>query len=322
MTIGDDHIPLLFAILTFMVICLLSMGVSIHLRSIRNRREMLKKVGAGGGWEGIETDASPLNLSGEQDGAFLNFFRTVGVKTQKGKSADDENIKLKFLRAGLRNKDFPSIFWGVKFLLMTVLPIAFFAFAVLVVKTMNSSQMLSIAVALALAGLVLPDMWLRMKTSKRRETMSKAFPDALDLLVVCVEAGMGLDAALRRVGEEMELRQPELSEEFKLLNLELRAGKPRQVALKNLAARTDMEDVGSLITMLIQTDRFGTSVAQALRVFSEGFRTTRYQRAEEQAEKLGVKLLFPLVFFIFPAFLVVSLGPSLIIMYRVFRHGM
>ena len=149
-----------------------------------------------------------------------------------------------------------------------------------------------------------------------KKRLAKGFPDALDLMVVCVEAGMGLDAAINRVGEELGLSHPELSRELNHLNLELRAGKSRQTALRNLANRVDMEDVNSLVTLLIQTDRFGTSVAQALRVFSDSFRTARYQRAEEIAAKIGTKLIFPLVLFIFPSLFVVTLGPALIMAYR------
>jgi tight adherence protein C len=209
------------------------------------------------------------------------------------------------------------VFWGVKFLLAVSFPLAFLTVAFIFFKGMNSSGMLTIAIFLSLLGLFLPDLWLAMKTAGRRDRIVKGFPDALDLLVVCVEAGMGLDGAIYRVGEELSLNQPELSEEFKSLNLEMRAGKARQTALKNLAERTGIEDVSSLVTVLLQTDRFGTSVAQALRVFADSFRTARYQRAEEAAAKIATKLLFPLVLCIFPAMFVVILGPIVITIYRV-----
>jgi len=130
--------------------------------------------------------------------------------------------------------------------------------------------------------------------------------------VVCVEAGMGLDAAISRVGEEIRFTDRELSDELRLLNLELRAGKTRLEALRNLARRVNLEDMNSLVTLLVQTEKFGTSIAQALRVYSDTFRTKRYQAAEELAAKLPVKLLFPLIFFIFPAIFVVILGPAVI----------
>jgi tight adherence protein C len=151
----------------------------------------------------------------------------------------------------------------------------------------------------------------------RQEKILVGFPDALDLMVVCVEAGLGLDAAINRVGEEMKVSNALLSEEFRLLGLELRAGKTRRDALKNLGLRTGLEEVKSLMTLLIQTDKFGTSIAQALRVHSDSMRTKRYQRAEEMAAKLPVKLVFPLILFIFPALFVVIVGPAVIKIFRV-----
>jgi len=174
-----------------------------------------------------------------------------------------------------------------------------------------------LSVTLALIGFYLPNLWLRLKIARRKEKIIKGFPDALDLMVVCVEAGVGLDAAIYRVGEEMKLSNKVLSEEFKLLSLELRAGKQRGEALRNLALRTDLEDVNSLMTLLIQTEKFGTSIAQALRVYSDSMRTKRYQRAEEMAAKLPVKLVFPLVFFIFPSLFIVILGPAAIRIVRI-----
>jgi tight adherence protein C len=150
--------------------------------------------------------------------------------------------------------------------------------------------------------------------------LTLGLPDALDLLVVCAEAGMGLDAAMKRVGEEMKLSNKTINEEFRLLNLELRAGKSRKDALKNLALRTDLEEMNSLITLLVQTDRFGTSVAQALRVHYDAMRTRRTQRVEELAAKLPVKLLFPTIFCIFPSLFLVILGPGLLQAFRTLNH--
>jgi len=164
----------------------------------------------------------------------------------------------------------------------------------------------------ALAGWYLPDLWLRIKTQRRKEKLLAALPDALDLLVVCVEAGMGLDGAFHRVAQEIRLNSPEMSDELKLMNLELRAGKSRQEALDNMALRSDLDEMTSLVTLLIQTDKFGTSMAASLRVFSDAYRTQRYQRAEELAAKIPVKLVFPLILFIFPALFTVILGPAAI----------
>jgi len=159
-----------------------------------------------------------------------------------------------------------------------------------------------------------------MKTSTRKNKIFEGIPDALDLLVVCVETGMGLDAAINRVAKEIKLSNEVLSEELNILNLEIRAGKSRQDALRNLAERTGIEDIHSLVTILIQADKFGTSVAQSLRVFSDSFRTKRFQKAEEIAAKLPVKLMVPLILFVFPSLFVVILGPAAIRIYQVLLH--
>jgi tight adherence protein C len=161
-------------------------------------------------------------------------------------------------------------------------------------------------------GYVIPGVWLARIAKRRQHRIRLGLPDVLDLLVVSVEAGLGLDQALQRVGEELAFAHPDLSDELKLINLELRAGKGRVDALRNLADRTGVDDIVSLVAMLVQTDKFGTSVAQSLRVHSETVRTKRRQRAEEAAAKTGVKMVFPLVFCIFPAVWVVTIGPAAI----------
>jgi tight adherence protein C len=188
-------------------------------------------------------------------------------------------------------------------------------------KALPAEQFLTLMICSAVAGFFYPDLYLYRKTQERKKNIFEGFPDALDLMVVCVEAGMGLDSAIKRVGDEMALKNKVLSDEFRILSLELRAGKPRADALRNLAMRTDLEDVTSLVTLLIQTDRFGTRVAQALRVHSDSMRSKRYLRAEEMAAKLPIKILFPLVLFILPALLITLLGPAMIKFYREIMKG-
>ena len=161
-------------------------------------------------------------------------------------------------------------------------------------------------------GYVAPTFHVAMRRTKRMKEMQKALPDALDMLVVCVEAGLGLNQAIVRVSEEIERISRNLSEQLSLVNLEIRAGTAREEALRNLGERTGLDDIKSLVAMLIQTDRFGTSIATALRVQADTLRTKRRQRAEEAAAKTTIKLVFPLVLFIFPAMFVVILGPALI----------
>jgi tight adherence protein C len=171
---------------------------------------------------------------------------------------------------------------------------------------------LPVALVACLLGYLLPGMLLARMAKRRQHRMRLGLPDALDLLVVAVEAGLGLDQALLKVSEELAFAHPDLCGEIRLINLELRAGTSRAEVLHNLAERTGVDDISSLVAMLVQTDKFGTSVAQSLRVHSDTVRTKRRQRAEEAAAKTGVKMVFPLVFCIFPAIWVVTIGPAVI----------
>lgn len=162
------------------------------------------------------------------------------------------------------------------------------------------------------AGFILPDFWLGRRIKSRQQSLRLALPDALDLLVICMEAGLGIDQALMYISQELRTAHPDLCEEFDLVNAEMHIGKTRIDALRSLATRTGVDDIQALVSTLIQTDRFGTSVAQSMRVHSDELRTKRRQRAEEMAAKTTIKMIFPLVLFIFPALFVVILGPAVI----------
>jgi tight adherence protein C len=170
----------------------------------------------------------------------------------------------------------------------------------------------------AMVGYMIPGFILLRLITLQKRRIEDGLPDALDLMIVCVEAGSSLDQSIQKASEELQISHPALATELQLITTEIRAGKPRIEAFKNFAARTKVDDVRSLVAMLVQTDRFGTSVAQALRTHAASSRTKRRQRAEERAAKLGVKLVFPLVFFLFPAFYVVTLGPAVIQFVRIF----
>ena len=172
------------------------------------------------------------------------------------------------------------------------------------------------------AGSFLPDVWLSRKTKKRKETIGLSLADAVDLTVVCVEAGLGLDQSLMRIGEEIKLSHPDLSEELGLYHLEVRTGRNRVDALRNLGKRTDVEDLNSLVSVLIQSDRFGTSIAHSLRIFADSFRTKRRQRAEERAAKMTIKMIPALIVFILPAVIVVVIGPAVIAAIREVLPGL
>jgi tight adherence protein C len=168
------------------------------------------------------------------------------------------------------------------------------------------------------AGFALPGRWLALQVKKRTRIIRNGLPDVVDLLIICLESGAGLDQAILKSGEELALAYKPLAEELALVANEIRAGKPRSEAFANLADRTDVDDVRSLVAMLVQTDRYGTSIAQALRLHADLLRTRRRQRAEERAAKAGVKLVFPLVFCLFPAFYILTLGPALLRFARIF----
>jgi tight adherence protein C len=212
---------------------------------------------------------------------------------------------LRLVQAGYRRDEALTIFFGIRVMFALTL---FSLFSTSIIARPN----LTLALGGLGVGYVLPGMVLARLAKRRAHRIRLSLADMLDLLVVSVEAGLGLDQALSRVGAELQFAYPELADELKLINLELRAGKPRPEALRNLADRTGVDDLSSLVTMLIQTDKFGTSVAQSLRVYSETLRTKRRQRAEEAAAKTGVKMVFPLVFCIFPAIWIVTIGPAAI----------
>ena len=187
---------------------------------------------------------------------------------------------------------------------------AIFAFVLVVAGSGFNSPLLMVSVTAF--GFFLPRFVLKRMIKSRQQRIKLGLPDALDLTVICVEAGLALDQALMRVGQDLHHAHPELSEEFHLVNLEMRAGKPRAEALRNLVERTGVDDLRSLVGTLIQTDRFGTSIAQALRVHSDSLRTERRQRAEEQAAKTTIKMVIPLVLFVLPSIIFVTLGPAII----------
>lgn len=214
------------------------------------------------------------------------------------------------VRGGYRSPETLLIMRGVK----VFLPI--FLLAVVLFTGLYKHNPIFILLVSVAAGFLLPELWLTWRVRVRQKWIVQGLADALDLLVICVEAGLGLDQALNRVAQEIRIAHPALSEELQLVNLEMRVGKSRVEALRELAVRTGVEDLKALTAMLIQTDRFGTDLAQALRVYSDNLRTKRRQRAEELAAKTTIKMVPPLVFFIFPALFVVLLGPAFILLAR------
>lgn len=231
-------------------------------------------------------------------------------------------LRTRFMNAGLRHPSAPGLFFATKALLTFLIPGLFMIYAGIRSVPLGANMTMALLLGLAAIGYYLPNVVLARKIAWRQRELFEAFPDAMDLIIVCVEAGLGLDAAIARAGEEMRLRSPALADELNLVGLELRAGASRERALRSLAMRTGVEEIGSLVTMLIQADRFGTNIADSLRVHADTLRTRRRLKAEEAAAKIPLKLLFPLIFFIFPTLLLVLLGPAFIRIIKVLMPAM
>jgi tight adherence protein C len=223
-------------------------------------------------------------------------------------------LRRRLTTAGYHSPNAPNYFTAIQLVLAAVL-------AITPIVVLGETRGLVIAILGGALGYIAPGLVVDRSIAKRKLKIENGLPDALDLLIVSIEAGLGLDQAILKTSEELSIAHPELAEELRLVNIECRAGKPRLEAFKNFAARTKVDDVRALVAMLVQTDRFGTSVAQALRTHAEVSRTKRRQRAEERAAKIGVKMVFPLVFCLFPAFYVVTLGPAIIKFIHAFGAG-
>jgi tight adherence protein C len=222
-----------------------------------------------------------------------------------------DKAMLQLSRAGFRSPMALHAFYLIKTVLALVLPLIILV-SVNWLPRIETTSILIYAMFASGIGLLGPNIVLRRMLENRMKALRNGFPDALDLLVVCVESGLGLAAAIQRVAEELEVSHPELAFELLLVNAEIRVGMPRERALKNLADRTGLEDIRGLVALLVQTMRFGTGVADALRVYAEEFRDKRTQKAEEQAAKMGTMLVFPLVLFMFPIFFIVAIGPAVL----------
>jgi tight adherence protein C len=248
--------------------------------------------------------------SGFSIGDVVTHFDSVLPKSQ----AEVSVVKQRLIRAGLRKESTVKIFYGCK----VIVPLVLCTLA-LVSGLASLSPFFVYSSALAL-GYIGPDFWLGRQIKKRQSKIRKGLPDVLDLLVICIEAGLGLDQATVRSSEELTHAQPELCDELRVVVLEQRAGRPRQDTWKHLAERTDVDAIRNLVTMMIQAEQFGTSIGKTLRTHSDTLRTQRIQQVEEQAAKTTIKLIFPLVFFIFPSLFLVVLGPAVLIMIDSFKQ--
>jgi len=250
-----------------------------------------------------------IQKTGFSIGGMVEQFQHVLPKSQ----AEVSVIKQRLMRAGYRSESAVSMFYGAK----VVVPLGLAAFA-LITRVAELSPFFVYASALGL-GFLAPDFWLGRQIKARQKRMRQGLPDVLDLLVICIEAGQSLDQATARTTEELSKAHPDLCDELGVLLLEQRAGRPRSESWRNLADRTGEDSIRNLVSMVVQSEQFGTSVAKTLRVHGDSLRTQRVQAVEEQAAKTSIKLVFPLVLFIFPALFLVTIGPAVILMMESFK---
>jgi tight adherence protein C len=303
-------VPLIVALVTFFAIVLASSAVFLYF----NSREALQtwRRRANGASAVAGSDATPAGMVDQLKGQLQDLLEWFARMNKPSNVEEIRATRLRLINAGYRSGKAPVFYNGAK-LLLAIIIVCLLAMIPAKLLGFPSASLLTFCYVLAAAcGYYAPALWLRRAIAIRKDALQRAIPDALDLMVVCVEAGLGLDQAIGRVGEEVNRAHPELSDELNILALELRTGVSRQEALRNLAHRTDLEEVRNLVAMLVQTDRFGTSIGQALRVHADSMRTTRRMKAEELAAKLPVKLLLPLIFFIFPTIFIVVIGPACI----------
>jgi len=270
---------------------------------------------------GSRSYASERSRGGEFARTLAQLLRPFTALARPSKSDELSRARLNMVRAGLRGENSFEIFMGLKLFLAPVLTIGFLELNANLANPMQFP--VDVVLAIWVCGFIffVPNFWLNGKIKERQQALERALPDAMDLLVTCVEAGLGLDAAISRVAQELALSSPLLGEELNHTFLEVQAGVTRADSFRRLAERTGVEDLRSLSAMLIQTDIFGTSVARALRIHSDGMRIKRMQQAEEKAAMVSVKMTIPLVLFILPSLIAVVMGPAIVMITQSFSGG-
>jgi tight adherence protein C len=270
----------------------------------------------------VRTRLYSITGANKQNYFFRNATEHLGqyfvIRERAGEKLSYDRERL--LQAGYHDKNSLARYYGIKIILMLGLPLLIFFGCTIFLPTISSNNLLILTVAGVMTGLIGPSFYLDSKLETRQRTIRNSFPDIVDQLVVCTEAGLGLDAGLQRVSKDAALSNEIMAYEMGLVNAELRAGVSREQALKNLVTRTGVEEIRGLASALSQSMRFGTSIGNTLRVFAEDLRDKRMQRAEEEAAKLAVKMLFPLAFCFFPGIFIVILGPASISIYQAFAH--
>jgi tight adherence protein C len=303
---GAQHA--LFLVITGATAFLFALGISfLILASLDPVRRRLNQLATG------------PQAHSEFAARVLRYVEPVNQYLLPAKGKERTRMEQKLMFAGLRSANALPLFYALK----TGLALLFLVGVLVAAAWLpdwSTTKLVFIAMLAAFIGLMLPNHVLDHMVERRQKRLRDAFPEALDLLVVCVEAGLGLTAAIQRVSEELKFSHPELGAEFAQVTAEMRAGVEREAALKSLSWRTGLEDIRGLVSLLIQTLKFGTSIGETLRVYAEELRDKRMQRAEELAAKIGTKLVFPLVFCLFPSFFIVAVGPAVVRIAEVFRY--
>jgi len=296
---------LIIAISTFVCITLVMMGVYwLVYRPQSAATERLKRLGGRGG---VETSPSGL-VTADRSSDLAERLASPLSRLVPPSAAEAKKLQKQLMHAGFRSANAPVIFRAIQLAALAGFPAAVALVCAILARPLGSAVFWILMGFIA--GFFVPRYVLRRMIRSRQQYVRWGLADALDLMVISVEAGLGLNAAMLRVSTELKEVHPDICEEFELANLEIRVGRERDEALRNLAERTGVDDLHSLVAMLIQTDRFGTSIARAVRVFSDSLRTKRRQRAEQAAQKAAVKLLFPLACFLFPTLFIAILGPA------------
>jgi tight adherence protein C len=304
-----DH-PVLFSLCAFLMLLLILSWVGYRLiyKPGRFMRQLGRPV--------ITTDSERLaDAGGETEpSTIVTFLHGIGSRVPSSE-AEVANLKTDLIRAGFRSDSALPVFYGLRI----VVTLAMLLVCITLLAKMPDNPVMKLALMASGigAGWILPRFFLEKKVVKRQEVLRLSLPDALDLMVVSIEAGLGLDQAISHVARELYTSHPELSDEMSLVTLEMRHGKRRSEALKNFAERTGEAEFRKLVAILVQNDRFGTSMGESLRTHSDFLRVRRRQEAEERAGKVGVKLVFPIFFFILPSMLIVAAGPGLL---QVFKY--
>jgi tight adherence protein C len=301
--------PLLVSICAFLMVMVgvTFVGYRIFYKPGKALRQLGNPVITAAG-EGVIADTSEPEAS-----TIVTVLHQIGSYVPTS-NTDLDSLKMDLVRAGFRSENAVPVFYGLR-----LTAVALMLILTLVAQNKvpdNPGMRIALIVSGCMAGWVLPKFFLEKRVAKRQQIVRLSLPDALDLLVVSVEAGLGLDQAIQHVARELMVSHPQLSEDMSLVTLEMRAGKRRADALKNFAERTGEPEVRKLVAILVQNDRFGTSMGESLRTHSDFLRTRRRQEAEERAGKVGVKLVFPIFFFILPSMLIVAAGPGILQIFK------